>query len=116
MKYKGYQGHVFYDEEAKIFHGEVLGLRDVVTFQGTSVDELEQAFRDSVDDYLEFCKKLNRAPEKPFSGNFPLRISPKDHARAALKAKASGMSLNKWFQTVIHHELGEDEMPLENEG
>lgn len=64
MKYKGYQGQVNYDEEAKFFHGEVLGVRDVVTFQGTSVDELEQAFKDSVDEYSDFCKELERAPEK----------------------------------------------------
>jgi predicted HicB family RNase H-like nuclease len=68
MKYKGYQGHVDYDDKAKLFHGEVVGLRDVITFQGTSVDELEQAFKDSVDEYLDFCKELGRAPEKPFSG------------------------------------------------
>lgn len=64
MNYKGYHGQVNY-EEAKLFHGEVVGLRDVITFQGTSVDELEQAFKDSIDEYLDFCKELNRAPEKP---------------------------------------------------
>jgi len=55
LTYKGYSGHVEFDDEARIFHGEVLDTRDVITFQGQSVDELEQAFRDSVDDYLEFC-------------------------------------------------------------
>lgn len=68
MKYKGYVGHVHYDEDAKLFHGEVLGLRDVVTFQGTSVKELETAFKESVDDYLDFCKQKGREPEKPLSG------------------------------------------------
>jgi len=62
MKYKGYTGHVEYDDEAKIFHGEVLGIKDVVTFQGTTVDEIEQAFKDSVDDYLAFCAE--RGAEK----------------------------------------------------
>ena len=59
MKYKGYQGHVTYDDDAKIFHGEVVGLRDVITFQGDSVKELEHAFKDSIDEYLAFCKKHN---------------------------------------------------------
>jgi predicted HicB family RNase H-like nuclease len=76
MKYKGYQGTVTYDDEAKIFHGEVIGLKDMITFQGTSVDDLEQAFKDSVDDYIKFCKKKKRVPEKPFSGNLLLRVSP----------------------------------------
>lgn len=54
MKYKGYIGHVEYDDEAKVFHGEVIGLRDVITFQGKEVGELEKAFKESVDDYLSW--------------------------------------------------------------
>jgi len=55
LTYKGYTGHVELDEEAGLFHGEVLDTRDVITFQGTSIEELTQAFQDSIDDYLEFC-------------------------------------------------------------
>lgn len=61
LQYKGYTGHVEFDDEARFFHGEVIDLRDVVTFQGTSVEELEEAFRDSVDDYLELCRGLGEA-------------------------------------------------------
>ncbi len=57
MKYKNYMAHVKYDDEAKIFHREVIGLKDIITFQDRSVDELEVAFKDSVKDYLDFCKK-----------------------------------------------------------
>ena len=60
LSYKGYTGHAEFYGEAGIFHGEVLELRDVVTFQGKSVDELEQAFKDSVDDYLEFCSERRK--------------------------------------------------------
>ena len=55
LKYKGYTGHAEFGDEAELFHGEVLDLRDVITFQATSVEELEKEFRNSVDDYLEFC-------------------------------------------------------------
>lgn len=61
LQHKGYTGRVEFDDEASLFHGEVISLRDVVTFQGTSVEELEEAFRDSVDDYLEFCKEGGEA-------------------------------------------------------
>jgi predicted HicB family RNase H-like nuclease len=54
MEYKGYIARVEFDDEANIFHGEVINLRDVITFQGTAVDELRQAFQDSVEDYLAF--------------------------------------------------------------
>ena len=59
MEYKGYTGHVEFDAEAGLFHGEVLDTRDVITFQGTTVEDLQNAFQDSVDDYLDFCKERN---------------------------------------------------------
>lgn len=96
MKYKGYIGHVEYDDQAKIFHGEVVGLRDIITFQGKSVEELEQAFKDSVDDYLAWCKGRGEKPEKTFSGTFNLRIPPELHAKLALQAKTIGISLNTY--------------------
>lgn len=105
MNYKGYHGQVSYDEEAKLFHGEVVGLKDVITFQGTSVEELEQAFKDSVDDYLEFCKELGRTLEKPFSGKLILRLPPEIHERAAYQAKSNGVSLNTWIKQGIEHQL-----------
>lgn len=105
MKYKGYQGTVTYDDEVKIFHGEVIGLKDVITFQGTSVKELEQAFKDSIDDYLEFCERKKRAPEKPFSGNLMLRIPPEIHKEATIEAKYRGISLNAFLTEVISKEI-----------
>ena len=63
MKYKGYLGHAEYDDKAQIFHGEVVGLSDTITFQGKSLDETEQAFRDSVDDYLNWCKERGESLE-----------------------------------------------------
>jgi predicted HicB family RNase H-like nuclease len=105
MKYKGYHGQVNYDEEAKLFHGEVVGLRDVITFQGKSVDELDQAFKASVDDYLDFCKELKRTPEKPFSGKLILRLPAEIHERAAFQAKCSGLSLNTWIKQGIEQLL-----------
>lgn len=96
MKYKGYIGHVEYDDEAKIFHGEVVGLRDIITFQGTSVEELEEAFKDSVEDYLTWCKERGEKPEKTFSGTFNLRIPPELHAKLAFQARTEGLSLNSY--------------------
>jgi predicted HicB family RNase H-like nuclease len=74
MIYKDYHAVVAYDDEARLFHGEGINTNDVITFQGMSVDELEQAFRDSVNDYLAWCKELGEEPEKPFSGKFNVQI------------------------------------------
>ena len=97
LNYKGYSGHVEFDDEARLFHGEVLDLRDVVTFQGKSVDEIEQAFRDSIDDYLEFCEERGTEPDKPFSGKLILRLSPELHRKVYTSSKQEGKSLNQWI-------------------
>ena len=96
MKYKDYITVVEFDDEANIFHGEVINTRDVITFQGRSVKELHQAFKDSVDDYLAFCAKRGEEPERPFSGQFVLRLSPEQHRQIVLAAKREGKSLNTW--------------------
>ncbi len=102
MEYKGYLGKAEFDDEADIFHGEVLLTRDVVTFQGRSVSSLKKAFHDSVDEYLAFCDEQGADPEKPFSGKFVLRLDPEAHRHAALAAKIAGKSLNAWVVELIN--------------
>lgn len=101
MEYKGYLGHVDYDDQAELFHGEVVNTRDVITFQGTSVAELRKAFKDSVDDYLAFCEERGEKPEKPFSGQFVTRISPDLHRNITAVATVSGQSLNSWVSAQL---------------
>lgn len=101
MKYKGYAGHVEYDDEAKIFHGEVIGIRDFVTFQGTNVNEIEKAFKDSVDDYLAFCEERGEKPDRPFSGKFNLRIPPELHAKLSIAAQIQKQSLNHYITKML---------------
>ncbi len=105
MKYKGYTGHVEYDDEARIFHGEVLGIKDIITFQGTTVDEIETAFKESVEDYLAFCKERGEEPDRPFSGRFNLRISPELHAKLSIAAHAQGLSLNTYVNNALRRTI-----------
>jgi predicted HicB family RNase H-like nuclease len=107
MEYKGYIGKVDYDDEAGIFHGEVVNLRDVITFVGESVSELRQAFQDSIDDYLAFCAERNEPPEKPFSGTFTVRLAPELHRAAASYARLQNKSLNSYVNELIEHGLRE---------
>jgi len=95
MDYKGYTSHVEFDPEAGLFHGEVLDTRDVITFQGTSVEDLQKAFQDSVEDYLEFCGERNEEPDKPFSGRLMVRLSSDLHRKLYIEARRDGKSLNK---------------------
>ena len=101
MEYKGYVGHVEFDDTAETFHGEVANLRDVVTFEGRSVDELRRAFHDSIDDYLAWCAERGKEPDKPFSGRMMLRLPPELHRRAYVEAKREGKSLNQWIADKV---------------
>jgi predicted HicB family RNase H-like nuclease len=96
MEYKGYVGKVEYDDEAGVFHGEVLDTRDVITFQGKCVAELRAAFQQSIDDYLAFCEERGEEPNKPLSGQFIARIPPELHHQVKRAASISGVSLNAW--------------------
>jgi predicted HicB family RNase H-like nuclease len=106
LTYKGYQGSFEYDSEADIFHGDVLHLTDVITFQGRSIDELKTALADSIEVYLEYCAEKGREPQKTYSGNFNVRIPPETHQRIAAQAARDGLSLNKWVTKALERAAG----------
>jgi predicted HicB family RNase H-like nuclease len=95
--YKGYRATVSFDEDALLFHGEVLGIRDVITFQARTAEDLPKAFHDSVDDYLHWAAEAGFEAEKPFSGNLSLRTSPELHRRMSDAAAMQAKSLNQWI-------------------
>jgi predicted HicB family RNase H-like nuclease len=101
MTHQGYSARVEFDAEDRIFVGHVVGIRDIVGFHGASVDELESAFREAVDDYLAACKKLKQAPGKPYSGRVMLRLPPDLHARASAAAQVTGLSFNQWAAQAL---------------
>ncbi|MCP4361559.1 MAG: type II toxin-antitoxin system HicB family antitoxin [Chloroflexi bacterium] len=96
MIYKGYAARIEYSDDDGCFIGHIAAIQDVVGFHGESVVALREAFEEAVDDYLETCEKLNRAPQKPYSGNLMLRIPPDIHAAVATAAEVSGKSINQW--------------------
>jgi predicted HicB family RNase H-like nuclease len=105
MEYKGYIGKVELDEEAGILYGEVINVRDVITFEGESVDDIQKAFRESVDDYLDFCAQRGESPEKPFSGKFVVRLPAELHREVYIQAKLKDKSLNRWVTEVLQRAL-----------
>lgn len=98
MNYKGYLAIAEYDDEAEIFHGQVINTQDVITFQGTTVEELKKEFAFSVDEYLRWCEEEGRPPERPFSGKFQLRLDPAEHRQVYAAAKRAGLSLNEYIR------------------
>ena len=107
MEYKGYIGRVEFDDEDGLFHGEVVNLRDVITFEGKTVDELQQAFRDSIDDYLDFCAARGEEPEKPYSGKFVVRTTPELHREIYTQARLARKSINYWINETLEKAVAE---------
>ena len=105
MTYKGYTARVEVDPDAGVIHGQVINLKDVITFSAVNVKELKQAFHDSVDDYLEFCENLGQEPEKPFSGRVLLRLDPELHRDVAVAAAREDQSLNSWLVSAAKRAL-----------
>jgi predicted HicB family RNase H-like nuclease len=101
IEYKGYTGVFAFDTSIDAFHGRVVGLQDVVTFQGRSVEELRREMAESVEDYLDFCREVEKPPERPYRGEFLVRTTPELHRAAAIEAERSGMSLNAWVEAAL---------------
>ena len=101
MTYKGYSARIEYSDEDGCLIGHLAGIQDIIGFHAECVTELRAAFEEAVDDYLTACEASGRAPQKPSSGRLMLRVPPEVHARAALMAKAHGMSLNQWATEVL---------------
>ena len=94
MEYKGYHGSVEYSASDHCFYGKVLGIRALVTYEGSDAATIEQEFTASVDEYLALCELEGITPEKEYSGLFQVRVSPEVHRKLAIKAEASGKKLN----------------------
>lgn len=103
MKYKDYLARVEFDDEANIFHGEIINTRDVITFQGQTVAELNKAFKDSVEDYFAFCKERGEEPDKPFTGRFTIRLTPDQHKKVVLSAEKAGKNVESWRTEILAH-------------
>jgi predicted HicB family RNase H-like nuclease len=101
MEYKGYIGHVEFDDDAGLFHGEVINTRDVITFQGASVAELRKALRGSINDYLAFCAARGEDPDKTFSGKFLVRIDARLHRDIVVAAAREQKSVNTFVADAL---------------
>lgn len=102
MEYRGYLGSVEFSPEDRLFFGKVQGIQALISYEGTSADELIADFQGAVDDYLTLCEAEGIAPEKPYKGSFNVRISPDLHRRAAVWASTHQTTLNKVVESALN--------------
>ena len=105
LKYKGYEGSIEPSVEDGCLFGRVLFIVDRIIYDGNTLPELEEAFHELVDDYLETCEELGKDPNKPCSGQFQVRITPEMHRDVVRAAYKSGMSMNEFFKTAVAEKL-----------
>ena len=105
MEYKGYTGNVNFSENDACFFGKVLGIKSLISYEGTNAEELISDFHNAIDDYLEMCKAENIIPEKPYKGSFNVRISPELHKKCALYALSHNITLNKFVEQSLEKAL-----------
>lgn len=101
MSYQNYSAKVEYDPVDKIFVGHIVGIRDIVGFHGSTVEELELAFQEAVHHYLEVCEKIGQTPQRSYSGKLTLRIPPEIHKAVATAAEINSKSINQWAIDVL---------------
>jgi predicted HicB family RNase H-like nuclease len=111
LTYDGYTAGIHYSPADEVFFGKLIGVNDLVSFEGTSVEELKQSMKEAVDDYIETCKTLGKSPEKSYKGVFNVRVSSDLHKKLALLASQYDVTLNDFVKSVLqyassHQELG----------
>ncbi|CDZ79345.1 putative protein encoded in hypervariable junctions of pilus gene clusters [Legionella massiliensis] len=103
LQYKGYIGHVVFDDLNELFFGEIINTQTVITFQATMSHQLKNAFMEAIDNYLKSCEKQLKEPEVPLSGQLALTVSPELHRDVFMAAKNLRVSLNVWICSALRH-------------
>lgn len=105
LQYKDYVASIHFSSADEVFYGKILGIDDLISFEGASVKELKKSFQEAVEDYLETCKGLGKEPNKTYKGTFNVRIGTELHRDAAVYAAIQNMSLNDFVKTAIDFAL-----------
>ena len=110
MRYKGFIGSVHYASEDRVFYGKVEGINDLITFEGSTVDELESGFKYMIEEHIKDCRKKDIAVEKSYKGNLNIRLSPDVHKKAARNASLKGISLNQYINEALKNEIASSDI------
>jgi len=101
LTYKGYSTRVEYSAADCVLHGKIEGIADLVNFESETVEGVEIAFHEAVDDYLAFCKDIGQEPDKEYKGSFNVRVDPKLHRELDRAAYNEGISMNQLIETAL---------------
>ncbi|MBE9468060.1 MAG: type II toxin-antitoxin system HicB family antitoxin [Bacteroidetes bacterium] len=107
LKYKDFVATLDFSEADNVFYGKILGVNDLILFEGSSIDELNKSFKEAVEDYLELCEEVGKDPYKSFKGSFNVRIPTNLHKKIFFRAQRTGVSLNQYIKNVLEKDIEE---------
>ncbi len=75
LTYRGYTAEIIYSDEDDLYVGHVVNIGDdIVSFHGDTEAELQEAFENVLDHYLEFREKRENPPQKQNEGSLWTRL------------------------------------------
>ncbi|MCB9245808.1 MAG: type II toxin-antitoxin system HicB family antitoxin [Flavobacteriales bacterium] len=107
LKYKDFIGSVQYSDEDDVLFGKIIGINDLITYEGESISEIKAAFQNAVEDYIDLCERHNKPLRRSYKGSFNVRIRPELHQEAAFRSNELGISLNQFVEKAIAEKLGD---------
>lgn len=106
LRYKGYTGSVEFSDEDNCLFGKVQGLHGtLISYEGSTIDEIRADFKGAIDDYLASCEERGIAPAKPYSGKLVLRMPSELHGRVAAAAMSAGTTINDFINKAVSNEV-----------
>lgn len=110
ITYNGYTASISYKSDDEVFFGKLIGVNDLIVFEGTSVTELKNGFQEAIDDYLETCEAIGKSPDKTYKGSFNVRVPAGLHKKVATFASQHDVSLNDFVKSVLVYAMNHEEI------
>ena len=101
LHYKDYYGTIEASLEDNVLYGKVVGIKGLLSYEGTTLAELEKDFKGVVDEYLNDCQRRGIKPQVSYKGDFNVRVTPKLHRDLVVYADQRDESLNSVVREAI---------------
>lgn len=110
LVFKDFVGAVHFSAEDQVFFGKIVGIDDLVTFEGDTVKELNHAFEEAVEDYIELCQETGKEAFKTLKGSFNVRIQPELHSKIYVQSLLSGKTLNQFVKEALEEKVSRGQL------
>jgi hypothetical protein len=98
MSFQGYIGNARYSDDDEVYHGKLLYVTDVITYEADTADKIEAAFQEAVQHYLTTCVSIGDLPNNPKPDNFiAIADAPRDGTHISVIRPEDSVGFEAWF-------------------